>query len=126
MQGESFDTELPSSRTNLPLDTYQRFSKIEDKLKTLFEDKELDLLKVQKHVNRAISGGKQALQELTLANSTIKKMQKHKNPTPKSRRIIKGTSKSPLSSIQGNSKIRRRYTDESRVDIRFDIRSARV
>ncbi|CAG7999756.1 unnamed protein product [Penicillium salamii] len=66
------------------------------------------------------------VQDLNLANSTIKKMQKHKSPLSKSRRIIKGASKSPLSSIQGNSKIRRRCTDESRVDIRFDIRSARV
>ncbi|CAG8349793.1 unnamed protein product [Penicillium salamii] len=36
-------------------------------------------------------------------------MQKHKNPVSKSRLIIKGASKSPLS-----------------VDIRFDIRSTRV
>ncbi|CAG8370298.1 unnamed protein product, partial [Penicillium salamii] len=35
-------------------------------------------------------------------------------------------SKSPLSSIQGNSKICRRCTDKSRVDIRCDLRSARV
>lgn len=126
MQGESSDTELPSSRTNSPPDTHQRFSKLEDKLETLFEDEELDLPKVQKHINRAISDGKQALQNLTLAKSTIKKMQNHKIPTPKSRRIIKGASKSPLSSIQGNSKIRRRCTDESKVDIRFDLRTARV
>jgi len=128
MQGESSssDVEIPSSRTNSPPDTHFRYSKIEDKLETLFEDEELDLPKVQKHINRTISSGKQALQDLTLANSTIKKIQNHKSPTPKSRRIIKGASKSPLSSIQGNSKIRRRCTDESRVDIRFDMRTARV
>ncbi|CAG8123274.1 unnamed protein product [Penicillium salamii] len=53
-------------------------------------------------------------------------MQKHKNPVPKSRRIIKGASKSPLSTIQGNAKLRRRCTDESRQDIRFDLRNARI
>ncbi|CAG8206862.1 unnamed protein product [Penicillium salamii] len=66
------------------------------------------------------------VQDLNFANSTIKKIQKHKNPVPKSRRIIKEASKSPLSSIQGNSKICRRCTDKSRVDIRCDLRSARV
>lgn len=81
-----------------------KVSKIEDKLETVFESKELDLPKIQKHINRAISGGKQMVQDLNLANSTIKKMQKRKNPVSKSRRIIKRASKSPLSSIQGNSK----------------------
>ncbi|CAG8225457.1 unnamed protein product [Penicillium salamii] len=66
------------------------------------------------------------VQDLNFANSTIKKIQKHKNPVPKSQRIIKGASKSLLLSIQGNSKIRCRCTDESRVDIRFDLRSARI
>ena len=66
------------------------------------------------------------MQDLNLANSTIKKIQQHKILIPKSRRIIKGTSKSPLSSIQNNLKIRRRCIDESRQDIRFDLRTTRI
>lgn len=119
------EAEIPSSITNSPPDSHQRFSKIEDKLGTLFENETLDLPKIQKHINRAISGGKQAIQDLKLADQTIKKMQNHKNPVPKSRRIIKGASKSPLSSIQGNARVRRRCTKEQRLDIRFEDGNAR-
>lgn len=67
----------------------------------------------------------QAIADLNLANQTIKKLQKHRMPTPKSRRIIKGASKSPLSSISGNSKVHRRSLRESRVDVRFEDAQAR-
>lgn len=92
---------------------------------SLLEDKELDLPKIQKHIKRAIKGGKQAITDLNLTNQTIKKLQKHRIPTPKSRRIIKGASKSPLSSISSNSKIHRRSLKESRVDVRFEDTQAR-
>lgn len=114
------ETEILSSITNSPPDSHQRFSKIEDKLETLFENDELDLPKVQKHITRAISGGKAMVQELNLAKQTIKKLQSHKMPTPKSRRILKGASKSPLSSISGNARVQRRSHLESRADIRFE------
>lgn len=82
------DREFPSSATNSPPNSDQRFSKIENKLQKIFEDDKPDLLKVQKHINRAIQGGKQALQDLALAKSTIKKMQSHKIPVKKSKRFI--------------------------------------
>ena len=96
------EAEIPSSVTNSPPNSDQRFSKIENKLQTIFENDEPDLPKVQKHINRAIRGGKQAIQDLALAKQTIKKMQSHKIPVKRSKRIIKGASKSPLSSIAGN------------------------
>jgi hypothetical protein len=102
------DREFPSSATNSPPNSDQRFSKIEDKLAPIFEDpknKEIDLLKVQKPLKRAIQGGRQALQDLPLAKSTIKRMQSHKIPVKKS----------PLSLIAGNSRVQQRLTKESRI-----------
>lgn len=57
----SLEAEIPSSVTNSPPNSDQRFLKIENKLQTIFENDELDLPKVQKHINRAIRGGKQAI-----------------------------------------------------------------
>lgn len=119
------ETEISSSATNSPPNTRQRFTKIEDKMTSLFEDEEPDLPKIQKHIKRAIEGGKQVITELNLANQTIKKQQKHRIPNPKSRRIIKGASKSPLSSISGNSRAHRRALTDSRVDVRFEDAQAR-
>jgi hypothetical protein len=120
------DREFPSSATSSPPNSDQRFSKIENKLQTIFENDEPDLPKVQKHINRAIRGGKQAIQDLALAKQTIKRMQSHKIPIKKSKRMVKGASKSPLSSIAGNSKFHRRYTKESRLDIRHEDGNARI
>lgn len=120
------EVEIPSSITNSPPNSDQRFSKIENKLQTIFENDEPDLPKVQKHIKRAIQGGKQAIQDLALAKQTIKKMQSHKIPIKKSKRIIKGASKSPLSSIAGNSRVHRRCTKESRLDIRHENGNARI
>ena len=53
-------------------------------------------------------------------------MQSHKIPVKKSKRIIKGASKSPLSSIAGNSKVYRRCTKESKMDIRQESGNARI
>ena len=123
------DREFPSSATNSPPNSDQRFSKIENKLAPIFKDVEntgIDILKAQKHLKRAIQGGKQAIQDLALAKQTIKRMQSHKIPIKKSKRIIKGASKSPLSSIAGNSKVQRRCTKESRLDIRHEDGNARI
>lgn len=119
------DTETSSSAINSPPNTRQRFSKIEDKLTSLFEDEEPDPPKIKKHVNRVIKGRKQAVADLNLANETIKKLQKHRIPNPKTRRTIKGAPKYPLSSISGNSKTQPRSLTESRVDVRFEDGSAR-
>jgi DNA-binding transcriptional MerR regulator len=118
--------EFPSSATNSPPNSDQRFSKVEDKIQTIFEDDELDLPKLQKHINRAIHGGKQAVQDLALAKQTIKRMQSHKIPIKKTKRIVKGASKSPLSSIAGNSKVHQRCTKESKLDIRREAGNARI
>jgi hypothetical protein len=55
------DAEIPSSQTNLPPNTPYRWSKIEDKVETIFKNDQPDLSKIQKYVKRAIRGGKQAL-----------------------------------------------------------------
>ncbi|KAJ5858343.1 hypothetical protein N7534_003620 [Penicillium rubens] len=94
------EAEILSSVTNSPPNSDQRFSKIENKLQTIFENDEPDLPKVQKHINRAIHGGKQAIQDLALAKQTIKKMQSHKIPVKRSKRIIKGASKSHYRQLQ--------------------------
>lgn len=120
------DAEIPSSQTNSPPNTPHRWSKIENKVETIFKNDQPDLLKIQKYVKRAIRGGKQALQDLNLAKQTIKRMQKHKIPVKKSRRIIKGASKSPLSSIAGNIRVHRRAANENRVEIRREIGNARI
>ncbi|KAI3127953.1 transcriptional regulator family: Centromere protein B, DNA-binding region [Penicillium roqueforti] len=120
------EAEIPSSVTNSPPNSDQRFSKIENKLQTIFENDEPDLPKVQKHINRAIRGGKQAIQDLALAKQTIKKMQSHKIPVKRSKRIIKGASKSPLSSIAGNSRVHRRCTKETKLDIGNESAHARI
>ena len=73
-----------------------------------------------------IQGGKQVIQDLALVKQMIKRMQSHKIPIKKSKRIIKGASKSPLSSIAGNSKVQRRCTKESRLDIRHEDGNARI
>jgi hypothetical protein len=123
------DGEFPSSATNSPPNSDQRFSKIENKLALIFEDAEnIDshLRTIQKHTQCAIEGGKQAIQDLALARSTIRKMQSHKIPIKKSKRIIKGASKSPLSSIAGNSRVVRRCTKESMMDIQKESGDARI
>jgi hypothetical protein len=120
------EAEILSSVTNSPPNSDQRFSKIENKLQTIFENDEPDLPKVQKHINRAIHGGKQAIQDLALAKQTIKKMQSHKIPVKRSKRIIKGASKSPLSSIAGNSRVHRRCTKETKLDIGNESAHARI
>ncbi|KAJ5865434.1 uncharacterized protein N7529_007350 [Penicillium soppii] len=118
--------EFPSSATNSPPNSDQRFSKVEDKIQTIFEDDELDLPKLQKHINRAIHGGNQAVQDLALAKQTIKRMQSQNIPIKKTKRIVKGASKSPLSSIAGNSKVHQRCTKESKLDIWREAGNARI
>lgn len=114
--------EFPSSATNSPPDTDQRFSRLEDKLGTILEDSEPDLAKVQKYLKRAIRGGKLALQNASLAQKTITKMQSHKNPNQKTKRWVKGKTKSPLSSIAGNMLVQHRRKAENKHDIKL-IRS---
>jgi hypothetical protein len=53
-------------------------------------------------------------------------MQSHKIPIKKTKRIVKGASKSPLSSIAGNSKVHQRCTKESKLDIRRKAGNARI
>ncbi|CAG8083025.1 unnamed protein product [Penicillium nalgiovense] len=53
-------------------------------------------------------------------------MQSHKIPIKKSKRMVKGATKSPLSSIAGNSKVYRRCTKESKLDIRHEAGNARI
>lgn len=120
------DREFPSSATNSPPNSDQRFSKVENKVQLILENDEPDLPKLQKHIDRAIRGGKQAIQDLALAKQTIKRMQSHKIPIKKSKRMVKGAAKSPLSSIAGNSKVYRRYTKESKLDIRHEAGNARI
>ncbi|CAG8405861.1 unnamed protein product [Penicillium salamii] len=52
-------------------------------------------------------------------------MRSHKIPTPKSRRIIKGASNSPLSSFLVNSIVQRCSLEESRLDLQFEDGNAR-
>lgn len=120
------EAEIPSSVTNSPPNSDQRFSEIENKLQTIFESDEPDLPKVQKHISRAVHGGKQAIQDLALARQTIRKMQSHKIPIKKTKRIVKGASKSPLSSIAGNSRVQRRYTKETKKELRDESANARI
>ena len=40
--------------------------------------------------------------------------------------MVKGAAKSPLLSIAGNSKVYRRYTKESKLDIRHEAGNARI
>jgi len=53
-------------------------------------------------------------------------MQSHKIPVKRSKRIIKGASKSPLSSIAGNSRVHRRCTKETKLDIGNESAHARI
>lgn len=93
--GHSDDSDdIPSSKTNSAPNTPHRFTKIETQLDPIFEDDKPDLPKIKKHLRRAVSGGRQALEDLHLAQKTIKKMQKHKIPGKKSRRFVKGAAKS--------------------------------
>lgn len=74
------DREFPSSATNSPPNSDQRFSKVENKVQLILENDEPDLPKLQKHIDRAIRGSKQAIQDLALIKQTIKRMQSHKIP----------------------------------------------
>jgi hypothetical protein len=70
----SLDRGFPRSATNSPPNLNQRFLKVKNKAQTIFED----LPKPQKHINRAVCGGKQAIKDLALAKHTIKRMQSHR------------------------------------------------
>jgi hypothetical protein len=112
--------EFPSSATNSPPNTYSRISRLEDKVFPLLNDPNPDLQKIRKHVRRAIDAGKASIQNAELAEMSLTRALSHKTPgkKPASKRWVKGATKSPLSSISGNSLVQRRCRKEDESKLR--------
>jgi hypothetical protein len=112
--------EFPSSATNSPPNSYSRIAKLEKAVFPLLDDTSPDLRKIRKHIRRAIDAGKSSLYNAELAEMSLTRALSHKTPgkKPKSKRWVKGATKSPLSSISGNKLVQRRCEKEDESKLR--------
>ena len=106
--------EFPSSATNSPPNSYTHIEKLEKTVFPLLNDPTPDLQKIRKHIRRAIDAGKASLYNAELAEMSLARALSHKRPgtKPKSKRWVKGATKSPLSSISGNRLVQQRSKKE--------------
>ena len=113
--------EFPSSATNSPPNSYTRIEKLENTVFLLLKDDTTpNLQKIRKHVRRAIDTGKASLYNAELTEMSLTRALSHKTPRtkPKSKRWVKGATKSPLSSISGNRPVQRRCEKEDESKLR--------
>jgi hypothetical protein len=91
--------DFPSLATKSPPNSYARIEKLEKAVFPLLDNPDPDLHKIRKHLRRAIDAGKSSLYNAELAEISLTRALSHKTfrkKSTKSKRWVKGATKSPL------------------------------